>query len=154
MSKFEQSPEGEKVRGLGFDLNEVLGSGWEDEVDGVENEDFQGVLSEAGPDRHICKVVLKDGRKVEIMSASVKSGNPFENMSHLGGGDFRRAEAWLYLHNPKTNEVLVISPDGKRTEFEGSAEQFAEQMETFEAYYANVDVSIAAFGGGSKEEEK
>jgi len=144
----------EKAAYLGFNLNKLLGEGWEDQLENVENEDFQGTRTESGPDRHISSVKLKDGRMVEMMSAKVKSGNPFEHMEHLGGADFRKAEGWLYTFDPSKNTVTIISPDGKTMEVEGTKEDFDAQMEEFRKVYANVHRSIASFGGSPEKQKE
>lgn len=168
MNKMERSPRGgeekknedfqevlKEVRSFfWFNLNQLFGEGWQEQVEDVENEDFQGALTESGPDRHVISIKLKDGRIVKMMSARVKSGNPFEHMEYLGGADFRKTESWLYAYDPKGDRVTIISPDGVQTEVKGSREDFDAQMKNFRDIYANEEQAIAAFGESIEKKQE
>lgn len=141
----EEALEEGKVRTFGFDLQPLVGENWHDQVQDVSNEDYQGSLTESGPDRHISSIQFKDGKKVAILSAKVMSGNPFEHMEQIGGGDLRNTESWLYIFHPDKQIATIVSPDGNRQEIKCTEQIFDNEVEKLRRVYRDEGRAITSF---------
>ncbi len=110
---------------LGGKAEQLLPEG--KQVVGITREDFNKGFAGtelaqspegSGPDGHLYGISFGDGSETYVLQHKTTGGNPFANLSPLGGADLRHWETYTYEWDGQET-IKTTEPSGKVTEVKG-----------------------------------